>query len=81
MKEFLDKYSQFIEGSLACFDRIVFKGYLPLTWPDAMEKLLYRNGLLIKDFGGFVEKQAQWFDPSVTEFNNVARPLTGLELG
>lgn len=23
----------------------------------------------------------QWFDPSVTEFNNATRPLTGLELG
>ena len=23
----------------------------------------------------------QWFDPSVTEFNNAARPLTGLKLG
>ena len=36
-----------------------FKGHLPLTWPDPMEKLLYRNGLRIKDFGPFVEKQGQ----------------------
>ena len=59
MQKFLDKYSSLITGKLSCFDRVVFKGYLPLGWPNAMKGLLYREGLLIKDFGAFVERQSQ----------------------
>jgi hypothetical protein len=59
VQKFIDKYSDLITGTLSCFDRVVFKGYLPLGWPEAMEKLLYRQGLLIKDFKDFVSQQAQ----------------------
>ena len=59
VQKFLDKYRSLITGKLSCFDRVVFKGYLPLGWPNAMKGLLYREGLLIKDFGAFVERQSQ----------------------
>ena len=59
MQKFLDKYSSLITGKLSCFDRVIFKGYLPVTWPKAMKDLLYRDGLLIKDFGGFVQRHSQ----------------------
>ena len=59
MQKFLDKYSRLITGKLSCFDRVVFKGYLPLGWPGAMKGLLYREGLLIKDFGDYVHRQSQ----------------------
>lgn len=59
MKTFVDKYSDRITGVISCFDRMVFKGYLPIGWADAMESLLGRQGLLIKDFGKFVEQQSE----------------------
>ena len=59
MEEFLAKHADKITGTLACFDRINFKGYLPLNWAKAMEKLLTDHGLLIKDFKGFVAAQSQ----------------------
>jgi hypothetical protein len=59
VQTFVDKYSDLITGTLSCFDRVVFKGYLPLGWPEAMEKLLYRQGFLIKDFKDFVSHQAK----------------------
>ena len=58
MKSFLEKYNDRITGVISCFDRMVFKGYLPIGWADAMESLLGRQGLLIKDFGKFVEQQS-----------------------
>lgn len=56
---FVDQFNDRITGVISCFDRILFKGYLPLGWSDAMEGLLARNGLLIKEFGKFVEKQSE----------------------
>jgi hypothetical protein len=48
-----------VTGSISCFDRILFKGYLPLGWPEAMERLLFYRGLKIKDFKSFVMRQSQ----------------------
>jgi len=58
MNRFLQQYNKSIRGVLSCFDRILFKGYLPLTRPEIMENLLDRKGLLIKDFGKFVRRQS-----------------------
>lgn len=59
MKTFLEKYGDRITGTISCFDRLLFKGYLPLTWPKAMEKLIAREGLKIKDFKDFVQSCSQ----------------------
>jgi hypothetical protein len=59
MKTFLEKYGERITGTISCFDRLLFKGYLPLTWPKAMEKLIARNGHKIKDFKYFVQSCSQ----------------------
>jgi hypothetical protein len=58
MKSFLEKHEDKITGLMSCFDRVLFKGYLPLGWPEALERLLYENGLLIKDFKRFVSKHS-----------------------
>ncbi len=50
MKSFIDKFSGQISGVISCFDRMVFKGYLPLGYHRAMEGLLSRQNVLIKDF-------------------------------
>lgn len=59
VKSFLEQFNDKITGVISCFDRILFKGYLPLGWPKAMEGLLFRKDILIKDFGKFVEQQSQ----------------------
>jgi hypothetical protein len=59
VKNFLDKHAEKVSGTISCFDRLIFKGYLPLTWPRAMEKLMAGEGLKIKDFKKFVSSSSQ----------------------
>ena len=61
VEKFLEKYESQITGTLSCFDRVIFKGYLPLGWPDARESLLARQGLRIMDFKRFVTEQSGRF--------------------
>lgn len=59
MTNFIDLFQDEIQGRINCFDRIVFKGYLPIGFPAAMVALLNRNNCLIKDFGKFVAKHTE----------------------
>ena len=59
VKKFLNQFNEKISGAISCFDRMLFKGYLPLGWPGAMERLLAREKLRIKDFKQFVMKQSE----------------------
>ena len=61
MQKFIEKYRSQMTGVLSCFDRVLFKGSLPLGWPDAREALLGRQGRLIKDFKVFVLEQSARF--------------------
>jgi hypothetical protein len=58
VKRFIAQHADHITGTISCFDRLLFKGYLPLGWSDAMEKFIARQGLRIKDFKRFVLKQS-----------------------
>ena len=58
MEPFAVEYGGLITGMLFCFDRILFKGCLPLGWGDSMEGLLAQQGLRVKDFRNFVRKQS-----------------------
>jgi hypothetical protein len=58
VKRFVEKHQPKITGTISCFDRILFKGHLPLNWPDALEQLITRQGLRIKDFKEFVPRQS-----------------------
>ncbi len=46
MNDFIRKYNEKINGTLHCFDRIVFKGDLPIGFPDAMIRILNQNDTL-----------------------------------
>ncbi len=59
MEKFIDKHSAKISGKIACFDRIIFKGYLPISWAESMQRFLMAQGLLIKDFKMFVTKHSE----------------------
>jgi hypothetical protein len=59
MNRFVSQYTKMIHGTVSCFDRLLFKGYLPLQWGEAMERFLARRGKRITEFGRFVQKQSQ----------------------
>jgi len=59
MKNFIEKHTRKITGTIACFDRLIFKGYLPISWAESMERFMASQGLLIKDFKTFVIKQSE----------------------
>ena len=50
MEAFLQKHADKISGVLSCFDRLIFKGYLPFTYPRGMEGFLQQQQVLLKDF-------------------------------
>lgn len=59
MKTFVKKHKSKITATLECFDRIIFKGHLPFSYPHAMQRFMDYHGILIKDFKPFVLQQAQ----------------------
>ena len=50
MQSFINKHQDSIIGTLLCFDRIIFKGYLPITYEKGCEALFYDQQWLIKQF-------------------------------
>jgi hypothetical protein len=58
MKEFLAQFADSIQCALGCFDRLLFKGYLPISYPASMERWLASRGILLKDFKRFVTTQS-----------------------
>ena len=53
MQSFITKHAEKITGVLSCFDRLIFKGYLPFSHPKGMEAFLAQRGILLKDFRAF----------------------------
>jgi len=56
---FLQKHADKITGVLSCFDRLIFKGYLPFTYPKGMENFLDQRGILRKDFPKIAKAHSQ----------------------
>ena len=59
MKNFLSKHSEKIKGYLSCFDRILIKGYLPISYGKAMEDFMDRKYWLRKDFKKIVNRYSE----------------------
>jgi hypothetical protein len=59
VEKFLTQFSKQISGVISCFDRMVFRGHLPIGWAGAMEGLLAKQGLRIMQFKEFVLKYSQ----------------------
>jgi hypothetical protein len=53
VESFVQQHAIKITGSLFCPDRLIFKGYLPFSYPQGMENFLADNGILLKDFKNF----------------------------
>ncbi len=60
MERFLDRHKNRIAGSISGFDRMRFQGTLRwMVHVDGMGKFLNSQGVLLKDFGAYVEKVSE----------------------
>lgn len=50
---FLGKHGETISGVLSCFDRVIFLGHSPMSYPLGVEGFLWRQGVPLKDFGKY----------------------------
>jgi hypothetical protein len=50
MDRFIMRHRDRIVGTLSCFDRVIFKGHLPVSHPTGMEKLFSLLDLKLKEF-------------------------------
>ena len=59
LSRFVTKFTSLIVAVLSCFDRVIFKGYLPITNGPALERFV-DHVLKIRrcDFMAFAEKQS-----------------------
>ena len=58
MKTFLDKHEPKITGVLSCFDRMLFRGYLPIMSGGAMARFLNQEGIKFRDLKTFLTEHA-----------------------
>lgn len=56
---FLGKHQDKIVGVLSCFDRLIFRGHLPLSYPRGLEGFLHKQDVLFKDFKHYAPKIAE----------------------
>ena len=59
MEQFLAKHAEKIVGTISCFDRVNFKGYLPVSYPESLVQFMLCRGFLVKDFGRVVERNSK----------------------
>jgi len=56
---FLNKHAHLIHGVLSCFDRVIFRGHLPCSYPRGLEAFLGQQGILLKDFKHYAPQVAE----------------------
>ena len=54
MDRFIMQHRDLIRGSLSCFDRVLFKGHLPITHAQGLDNFLTHLGLKLKEFKDFL---------------------------
>lgn len=83
MKSFIEKHSDLIEGVLNGFDRLVIHGALRwLSISCGMLDFLCRMGILLKNFGSYVERtSAKLKAASLAEAKKLNRPVKYLASG
>ena len=77
MDTFLSKYQDVITGTLATFDRIIFKGHLLKFFPKgAFAHFLFQQNVLLKDFGTYAKSKTDELKAHLEQFAAEAgRPL------
>ena len=59
MNSFLEKHASKITGVLSCFDRMLFRGYLPIMAGAAMAQFLNQAGIKFRDLKSFLTEHAE----------------------
>jgi hypothetical protein len=59
MKDFLAAHSSKIQGVLSCFDRMLFRGYLPIQDGKAMAEFLRGTGVRYQTLKGFLTEHGE----------------------
>jgi len=62
MKSLVRKHQKKINGTLGCFDRILFRGYLPIQNGWAMAYFLYQNHIMFRNLKDFLTDSANRID-------------------
>ena len=77
MNKFIQQHENKINGVLSEFDRLVMRGYLrSLIIKNGMLYFLLRIGILLKNFGTYVEKTAEKLkEASYSEAKKQNRPI------
>ncbi len=69
MKQFIQKYNSDVTGSIATFDRLVFRGSLRnLSYAEGMMGYLWAMKVLPKDFGSFVQEKSNQLKVATLEY-------------
>jgi hypothetical protein len=58
MQSFLNKHAAKISGVISCFDRMLFRGYLPIMSGYAMAQFLSHEQIRYKDLKSFLISNA-----------------------
>src|SRR5260221_2733490 len=56
---FLRKHQDKISGVLSCFDRVILRGHLPLSYPRGVEGFLYQQKVPLKEFKDYAPRIAE----------------------
>jgi len=56
MEQFIMQHNKDISGVVSVFDRVIFKGYLPICYPQSADNFLSRKGILLKDYKDFTTR-------------------------
>ena len=59
MKEFTEKYKDRIHGVLSCFDRMLFRGYLPIMSGWQMAQFFNSSGIRFRELKTFLLEHAE----------------------
>ena len=59
MKEFISKHQERIHGVLSCFDRMLFRGYLPIMSGWQMAQFFNSSKIRFCELKGFLLQHAQ----------------------
>lgn len=81
VRQFVARHADKITGVLSGFDRLIFRGHLrPLCHEGGVRGFLASQGVLLKDFGRFVEAKTKTIrDAATGVLNRLGRPIQYLE--
>ena len=82
MNDFIARYQSQLSGVLSGFDRLVFRGQLPLNHTNGMKGYLWAHDLRLKDFGEHAEAISQKVKAaSLATMERAGRPVQYLRSG